>query len=112
MLQYGEVRELKIHCIPATALDAQLRITSMDMRIVNIVDGKLQGTGEGTVRIIISNSFDTIRKEITVTVQPPPKKHWWSYRAVRTARPACSGRSTNSAKKTCRLWALITGSGI
>ena len=78
VLQYGETHELKVHCLPKNALDNQLRISSMDMRIVNILGNKIHGTGEGSVRVIVSNSSETVRKEITVKVCKPKKKHWWS----------------------------------
>ena len=80
LLQYGETHDLDIHCLPPNSLDGQqILITSMDMRIVNVMGNKIQGIGEGTTRIVLSNQSGTIRKEISVTVRPQKGKHWWSW---------------------------------
>lgn len=79
LLQYGETHDLNIQCLPPNSLDGQVLITSMDMRIVNVMGNKIQGIGEGTTRIVLSNQSETVRKEISVTVRPQKGKHWWSW---------------------------------
>ena len=65
---YGQERELKIDLKPENCIDDRIVISSMNMQIVNVVGRSLKAIGTGQTRIVIQNSQETVRREITVTV--------------------------------------------
>ena len=67
-IPYGEKRVLKIRVVPEDAIDGQFFISSMDMRVANVVGWEIHGVGKGTTRIVIENATKSIRKEIFVEV--------------------------------------------
>ena len=73
---YGQEQDLKIHLIPGNAIDGGLYISSMDMRIANVVGTKIQAVGVGNTRIIVENENHNVRKSINVTVTEQKKKGW------------------------------------
>ena len=64
----GEKIALEIRTIPENSIDGKLFITSMDMRVANVVGREVQGIGKGKTRIVIENISRTIREEISVEV--------------------------------------------
>lgn len=64
----GDKKLLKIRIIPENAIDGQLLISSMDMRVANVVGQEVHGVGKGTTRIVIENVTKSIRKEVIVEV--------------------------------------------
>lgn len=64
----GEKQTLKIRIFPENAIDGKLLISSMDMRVANVVGREIHGVGKGNTRIIIENESHTVRKEIPIKV--------------------------------------------
>lgn len=65
---YGQEKEIKINLKPENCIDDNVVISSMDMKTVNVVGRTLKAIGTGQTRVVIQNSQETVRKEITVTV--------------------------------------------
>lgn len=65
---YGQEKEIKINLKPESCIDDDIVISSMDMRTVNVVGRTLKAIGAGQTRVVIQNSQETVRKEITVIV--------------------------------------------
>lgn len=65
---YSEKKILKIRIVPEDAIDGQLLISCMDMRVANVVGQEIHGVGKGTTRIVLENITKTVRKEIFVEV--------------------------------------------
>ncbi len=64
----GDSRDLNIRIMPENAIDGRLLVTSMDMRVANVVGQTVHGVGKGRTIIVIENESHTLRKEIPVEV--------------------------------------------
>lgn len=67
-LIYGQEEEIKVKLMPENCIDNQIVISSMDMRTVNVINGKLKAVGIGETRVIIQNREETVRAEVKVHV--------------------------------------------
>lgn len=67
-LLYGSETEIKIVLSPENCIDDQITISSLNMRIVNVVGRKLIGIGIGNTKVIIQNKEETVRTDINVRV--------------------------------------------
>ena len=65
---YGQEKEIEIRVKPEDCIDGGIVVSSMNMQLVNVVGRTLKAIGTGQTRIVIQNSRETVRKEITVTV--------------------------------------------
>ena len=60
---------LKVNIEPSSATNKELKITSLDEKIVKVENGKLIGVGKGTVKVIVETlDGSNIKKEVNVTV--------------------------------------------
>lgn len=64
----GDKKVLNIRGIPEDAIDSQLLISSMDMRVAHVVGNEVHGVDKGSTRLVVENESRTLRTEIIVRV--------------------------------------------
>lgn len=67
-IQQQEEFDLMLECIPENSIDSKIVVTSSDLSVVNVVNGKLYGKKVGKATVTISNSSNRITKVIDVKV--------------------------------------------
>ena len=67
-MYYGQEKDIKINLKPDNCIDDQIIISSMDMKIINVIGRTVKAIGIGKTKIIIQNKQNTVRTEVIVQV--------------------------------------------
>lgn len=68
IMQYGYRQEIEINTEPKNCIDDQIEISSLNMRIANVVGRTISAIGIGQTKIVVQNRQHTVRQEIYVRV--------------------------------------------